>query len=282
MSVINTNIKALRTQEALQVNDRSLATAMQQLSTGKRINSAADDAAGLAISTRMTSAIRGLDQAVRNAGDAISLIQTTEAATQTITDMLQRMRELAIQAVNDTNGTTERTYLSVEFVQLQAELVRVADNTEWNGFNVLDGTAGLSSDGSLTFQIGTHSGETISIDLPDFNGSTVIGGVTSTSTVGITTAALATTALNLIDTALDNVNLQRATMGAKMNRLSYAMDNLTAVSTATSASRSRIEDTDYAKASSALARAQIIQQAATAVLAQANTSQQSVLKLLNG
>jgi len=282
MSVINTNIKALRTQEAMQVNDRSLAAAMQQLSTGKRINSAADDAAGLAISTRMTSAIRGLDQAVRNAGDAISLIQTTEAATQTITDMLQRMRELAIQAVNDTNGTTERTYLSVEFSQLQAEIVRVADNTQWNGFNVLDGTAGLSTDGSLTFQIGTHSGETIGIDLPDFNGSTVCGEVTSTTTVVITTAALATSALSLIDTALDNVNLQRATMGAKMNRLSYAMDNLTAVSTATSASRSRIEDTDYAKASSALARAQIIQQAATAVLAQANTSQQSVLKLLNG
>jgi len=279
MTVINTNIKALRTQEAMQVNDRSLAAAMAQLSSGKRINSAADDAAGLAISTRMTSQIRGLDQAVRNAGDAISLLQTTEGATQAITDMLQRMRELAIQARNDTNSDTERSYLNLEFAQLQAEITRITENTTWNNFNTLDGSAGTS--GELTFQVGVSSGQTISIELPDFNGSSVAGAVTA-STVAVSTASGADAAMALIDTALDNINRQRANMGAVMNRLNYAMDNLSNISTSTQQSRSRIQDADYAKASSDLARAQIIQQAATAVLAQANTSQQSVLKLLNG
>jgi len=279
MTVINTNIKALRTQEAMQVNDRSLAAAMAQLSSGKRINSAADDAAGLAISTRMTSQIRGLDQAVRNAGDAISLLQTTEGATQAITDMLQRMRELAIQARNDTNSDTERSYLNLEFAQLQAEITRITENTTWNNFNTLDGSAGTS--GELTFQVGVSSGQTISIELPDFNGSSVAGAVTAL-TVAVSTASGADAAMALIDTALDNVNRQRANMGAVMNRLNYAMDNLSNISTSTQQSRSRIQDADYAKASSDLARAQIIQQAATAVLAQANTSQQSVLKLLNG
>ena len=262
MTVINTNIKALRTQEAMQVNDRSLSAAMAQLSSGKRINNAADDAAGLAISTRMTSQIRGLDQAVRNAGDAVSLLQTTEGATQAITDMLQRMRELSIQSRNDTNSDTERSYLNLEFAQLQAEITRITS-------------------GTLFFQIGVSSGQTVSIDLPDFNGTSVAGYVTA-STVAISTSTGANAAMALIDTALDNINRQRATMGAVMNRLTYAMDNLSNISTSTQQSRSRIQDADYAKASSDLARAQIIQQAATAVLAQANTSQQSVLKLLNG
>ena len=142
MSVINTNVKALFSQAALQVSGRERATAMQQLSTGKRINSAKDDAAGMAISTRMTQQIRSLNQAVRNAGDAISLIQTAEGATNEITDMLQRMRELSIQAINDTNANEQRGFLDQEFQQLKQEIVRVADSTEWNGFPILNGTTG--------------------------------------------------------------------------------------------------------------------------------------------
>ena len=143
MSVINTNVKALYTQAALKVSGRDGATAMQQLSTGKRINSAKDDAAGMAIATRMTQQIRSLNQAVRNAGDAISLIQTAEGATGEITDMLQRMRELAIQAINDTNANEQRGYLDLEFQQLKQEIVRISDTTEWNGFSILNGTAGV-------------------------------------------------------------------------------------------------------------------------------------------
>jgi len=142
MAVINTNVKALFSQAALKSNERSQSIAMQQLSTGKRINSARDDAAGMAISTRMTHQIRSLNQAVRNAGDAISLIQTAEGATNEITDMMQRMRELAIQAVNDTNDSAQRSYLDLEFQQLKQQIVQIADNTEWNGFPVLNGKAG--------------------------------------------------------------------------------------------------------------------------------------------
>ena len=142
MAVINTNVKALFSQAALKSTERSQSIAMQQLSTGKRINSARDDAAGMAISTRMTHQIRSLNQAVRNAGDAVSMIQTAEGATNEITDMMQRMRELAVQAVNDTNSNPDRSYLDLEFQQLKQEIVRVSDTTEWNGFKVLNGTAG--------------------------------------------------------------------------------------------------------------------------------------------
>jgi flagellin len=142
MAVINTNTKALFSQNALRVSGLSMTKSMEQLSTGKRINTAGDDAAGLAISTRMTTQIRALNQAVRNAGDAISMIQTAEGATNEITNMMQRMRELAIQAINDTNSNEDRSYLDLEFQQLKQEIVRVAEMTEWNGFNVLDGTAG--------------------------------------------------------------------------------------------------------------------------------------------
>ena len=142
MSVINTNVKALYTQSALKMTDRASAIAMQQLSTGKRINSAKDDAAGMAIATRMTQQIRSLNQAVRNAGDAISLVQTAEGATNAITDMLQRMRELSIQSINNTNSVEQRGYLDSEFQQLKQEIVRIADTTEWNGFPVLNGTSG--------------------------------------------------------------------------------------------------------------------------------------------
>lgn len=284
MTVINTNIRAVMVQNALQSNDRTLTSAMQQLSSGKRINSAKDDAAGLAISSRMTQEIQALDQASRNANDAISLIQTAEGSTAEITSMLQRMRELAIQSVNDTNSNDQRGLLDGEFQQLKQQIEQVAKNTQWNGFPILDGSCGMS--GVLSFQVGSGAGQTLSITLGDFSASGgIVNVVTSdyaatTPTITIANAAKATASLGFLTTAMAALNAKRANMGAVMNRLQHVIDNLTNVSSNTIQSRSTIEDADYAKVSSSLARAQIIQQAATAVLAQANTSQQTVLKLL--
>ena len=284
MTVINTNIRAVMVQNALTANDRTLTSAMQQLSSGKRINSAKDDAAGLAISSRMTQEIQALDQASRNANDAISLIQTAEGSTAEITSMLQRMRELAIQSVNDTNSDDQRGLLDGEFQQLKQQIEQVSQNTQWNGFAILDGSCGTS--GVLSFQVGSGAGQTLDIELGDFSASGgIVDAVTSdyaetTPIITIASAEDATASLGFLDSAMTALNAKRANMGAVMNRLQHVIDNLINVSSNTIQSRSTIEDADYAKVSSSLARAQIIQQAATAVLAQANTSQQTVLKLL--
>lgn len=282
MTVINTNISASITQNALSKNERAMAKTMEQLSTGKRVNSAADDAAGLAIVSRMTSQITGLKQAVRNANDAISMIQTADGALIEVTNLLQRMREIAVQAVSDTNTATDRDYLNLEFTQLRAEVERIADNTQWNGENVLDGSGGASSDGAYTFQIGANASQTVSITIADFqlDQTDGLGAANDISGINVDTAALATTALGKLDTAIESVSSERATMGSVMNRLEHAADNLTNVATNAEASRSRVEDADYAAATTELARTQIIAQAATAMLAQANQVGQNVLSLL--
>jgi flagellin len=282
MTVINTNINSLVTQNALVRNNRSLSSSMEQLSTGKRINSAADDAAGLAITNKMTSQIRGLNQAVRNANDGISLMQTAEGATTEITNMLQRMRELAVQASNDTYTSFDRSALNAEVTALKAEISRIGDNTEWNGMKLFTAASagsagGIGTSGQVRLQVGVDGTDTdrIAVQLNEIN-STALG----VSGISLSTTSGATSALATLDIAIGKIDDDRATFGATINRLTYAVDNLTSVSQNTSASRSRILDTDYAKASSELARTQIIQQAATAILAQANQSQQSVLKLL--
>jgi len=390
MSVINTNVSATLTQNAITKNERAMSTAMEQLSTGKRINSASDDAAGLAIASRMTSQINGLAQAARNANDAISLVQTADGALVEVTSMLQRMRELAVQAASDTNVSADRTALNQEFTQLRSEINRIATNTQWNGTNILDGTVGSS--GELSFQVGANSSQTISLTLDDFQttsssqsttltadtstaasgpsatgaaqvstvvvGGTVtegdvltvaaggtsvsytvtaadvatgtttaadtvatalstalgtISGITKSvsgatvtftasatsygsnsfdlqvgdgglmsgiSSSAITSQSLANTAVAALDTAIGLINTERSEMGATINRLQFAADNLLNVKTNAEASRSRVEDTDYAAATTELARTQIIQQAATAMLAQANQIPQTVLALL--
>jgi flagellin len=390
MSVINTNVSATLTQNAITKNERAMSTAMEQLSTGKRINSASDDAAGLAIASRMTSQINGLAQAARNANDAISLVQTADGALVEVTSMLQRMRELAVQAASDTNVSADRTALNQEFTQLRSEINRIATNTQWNGTNILDGTVGSS--GELSFQVGANSSQTISLTLDDFQttsssqlttlttdtntaasgpsatgvaqvstvvvGGTVtegdvltvaaggtsvsytvtaadvatgsstaadtvatalstalgtISGITKAvsgatltftasatsygsnsfdlqvgdgglmsgiSSSAITSQSLANTAVAALDTAIGLINTERSEMGATINRLQFAADNLLNVKTNAEASRSRVEDTDYAAATTELARTQIIQQAATAMLAQANQIPQTVLALL--
>lgn len=385
MSVINTNIKSLVSQNAMIKNNRDLSTAMQQLSTGKRINGAKDDAAGLAISSRMTAQIRGLDQAVRNGNDAISMLQTTEGAMVEMTNMLQRMRELAIQSANDTYTQDDRSYLNLEFQQLKTEINRITRDTQWNGMDVLNGTFTNDSGqvGRFRYQVGSNDGQVITHDIPpmgfaDSTGEAVldtgantltlaqdftvgdkisveIDGAMSTYTItgndlisgdqatslekiarnmaakinselgagtvasdafgvltfdsnltltepaagtvayvntngalsnikdlDVMTNTNSNTAIAEMDVAINKISEERAGIGAVINRITYANDNLTNVSQNTSESRSRILDTDYAKASAELARTQIISQAATAMLAQANQTPQTVLKLLQG
>lgn len=284
MSVINTNVKSLMAQNALTVNNRSLSKAMEQLSTGKRINTAADDAAGLAISNKMTSQVRGLNQAVRNANDGISMIQTAEGATQEITNMLQRMRELSVQSANDTNTDTDRGSLDAEFKQLSEEINRIAEMTQFNTKDVLKGGSG-GSDQTMKFHVGANASQTIEVTFKNMttaSGATLssVAWASGSSGFNISSQAGANSAIATIDTAIAAVDEFRADLGAKVNRLTYAIDNLTNVSQNTSASRSRILDADYAQATTELARTQIISQAATAMLAQANQQPQSVLSLL--
>jgi flagellin len=287
MTVVNTNVAASVAQAALARNERALGAAMEKLSTGKRINSSADNAAGLTISTQLTSQIRGIGQAVSNANDAISMVNTADGALDEITTMLQRMRELAVQAGTGTTAATDRTYLQSEFTALRTEIDRIADNTQWNGRNILDGAAGGATGVStVAFGIGQDgtAAQTLSTAFGNFNNTTgklsglaskVITGTTITS--AITVAAATVTE---IDVVIADVSAQRASFGAVSNRLTHAVDSLTNTKTNAEAARSQILDTDYAAATSELARTQIIQQASTAMLAQANAMPQTVLALL--
>ena len=291
MAVVNTNVNATVAQNALVRNERQMNTAMERLSTGQRINGAKDDAAGLAISSRMTSQIRGLEVGVRNANDAISMIQTADGALVEVSNMLQRMRELALQSANGTTTESDRNYLNKEYQNLQSEIERIADATEFNGKVILHGDAAAAGDSSVEFQVGANGGQTIAVDFGDISasaGNTVFENLSAGATTGgfisaqTTASAIdtANTAVTAIDSAITSVNSQRATFGAAINQLTYAIDNLSSVKVNAEASRSRILDTDYATETSELARTQIIQQAGTAMLAQANQLPQTVLSLL--
>jgi len=275
MAVVNTNVGASVAQAALAKNARELESAMTKLSTGKKINSAADNASGLAMSNRMTSQINGLGAAIKNANDAISMVQTGEGALEEITDMLQRMRELAVTAATGTATAADRDYLDAEYQKLIAEIDRVADNTQWNGGNIIDGSAGTS--GTVTFQVGANASQTIAVAFGDM---TYTSSMSAVAAGDVDTAANATTAIGVLDTAITKVSNQRAVFGAASNQLEHAVDNLTNIKVNAEASRSRILDTDYAESTAELARTQIIQQAGTAMLAQANQLPQTVLALL--
>ena len=275
-TVINTNVKALVSTSALVKNGRVMANTMESLSTGSRINKASDDAAGLSIRENMTAQIKGLNAAVRNANDAISMLQTADGALNEVADMLQRMRELGTLAQNDTYSTAQRVAMNDELSQLQSEIDRIAVNTQWNGMNLLDGTGGNWGGGSLfTFQVGANAGQTISVAIAGMGIASL--GISAVSIGTVTDARDAVTAL---DDAISVLNTRRSVLGSVINRLTHAVDNLTNVSQNATESRSRVTDTDYATATSELARTQIIQQAATAILAQANQQPQMVLSLL--
>ena len=276
MTSINTNVNAQFAQTALTVSSRAQTTAMQQLSSGKRINSGKDDSAGLAMTETMTGQIRGLNMAVRNANDGVSLLQTAEGAMIEQTNMLQRMRELAVQASTDTTTSSDKGSIDLEFQALLKEIDRVGGSTQWNGKNVLDATGGTTL-GTYNFQVGANQGQTVSVVIGNMSST---GKLSDISTQSVTTTTVAGSAITKIDLAIAAVASQRATIGAGMNRLTYAADNLANVSQNAQESRSRILDTDYASSTTALSRAQIISQAATAMLAQANQQSQSVLALL--
>jgi flagellin len=295
MAVVNTNANASIAQNALARNERAMNTAMERLSTGQRINSASDDAAGLAIGSRMTSQIRGLETGIRNAADAISMISTADGALIEVTNMLQRMRELALQASNGTTTEADRNYLNAEYQNLVSEIERIAVNTQWNGRAILDGSANATGDSTVAFQVGANGGQTIAVNFGNISqdsgsGATVFetfetsGTMTAGAFISAQTTAsaitTATSAITAIDSAITAVNSQRATFGAAMNQLTYAVDNLSNVRVNAEASRSRIMDADYAVETSELARTQIISQAGTAMLAQANQLPQTVLSLL--
>ena len=289
-NVINTNVKALMASNALNKNGRVQQNVMESLSTGKSINRASDNAAGLSIRETMTAQINGLNAAVKNANDSISMLQTADGALNETSSMLQRMRELAVLSVNDTYSSTQKTAMSTEFNQLSSEIDRTAGQTQWNGMNILNGSGGLysgvGSNGQFTFQVGANNAQTISVTIGNMaitsTASPVLGSpmFSTVSNATIATAAGAATAITNLDTALTALNTQRSTIGAMVNRLTHAVDNLTNVAQNATDSRSKVEDTDYAAATSELARTQIIAQAATAILAQANQQPQSVLSLL--
>lgn len=266
--VLNTNLASLNTQRILANNQSATATAMQRLSSGLRINSAKDDAAGLAIASKMDSQIRGLNVAIRNANDGTSLLQTADGALSTMGDVFQRMRELAVQASNGGYGTTDYAQLDKEYQSLSSEVTRIAGQTKFNGLDILKGKAG-----AFDFQVGADAGQTLSVTTTD--------ATTYLATPGdVTSSANATTAIGALDTALASLNTDRSNYGAGLSRLDFTSQNLKTSVENQTAARSRIMDADYSQESANLAKQQVLQQAGIAMLAQANQQPQQILSLL--
>lgn len=278
---INTNVQSLNAQRNLATSQSSLSTTMQRLSSGLRVNSAKDDAAGLAIAERMNAQVRGMNVAVRNANDGVSMAQTAEGALSKVTDALQRMRELAVQARNGTNGAKDQVSLNKEFVELGKEIDRVIKGADFNGKKILS-----TDSGAINFQVGanTSANDSITVTTSNLGTNTDIMAITSASigsnaTTALDATALATVISNL-DTALDTVNSERAVLGATQNRFEAVVSNLQVASENTASARSRIMDADFASETANLSRSQILQQAGTAMVAQANQLPQGVLALL--
>jgi len=279
MSVINTNIYSLQGQNALRQTNKGLETSLERLSTGLRINSAKDDAAGLAISNRMTSQIRGMEVAARNANDGISMAQTAEGAMGTLTETMQRMRDLAVQAANATNNAEDRDNLNAEFKQLQKELGRIIENTEFNGVKVLAGSLA----GGAKFQIGanTTADNQIEFSLASLQGANGLETVINSIAIGGTEShGDIMDAISALDAGIKTVDTERAKLGAVQNRFEVTIDNLNNAIVNESAARSRIQDADFARETAELTKNQILQQAGTSVLTQANQAPQAVLGLL--
>ena len=280
---VNTNVTSLSVQKNLNRSSDALSTSMTRLSSGLKINSAKDDAAGLQIATRMTTQIRGQTRAIKNANDGISIAQTAEGAMQEQTNILQRMRELALQSVNDSNSKLDRDALDKEFKAMISEIGRIADSTQLNGKNLLDGSAG-----KMVFQVGSNTGtqNQISIDMSKGLSSATSGALSAlaiqTISGAVSSDAQATfsAAMSAIDSALDTINGVRADLGASQNRLSSTISNLQNINENAEAARGRVQDTDFAAETAQLTKQQTLQQASTAVLAQANQLPSAVLKLL--
>jgi flagellin len=276
---ILTNISAMQTHSNLLASSDAVSTAMQRLSSGLRINNASDDAAGYAISQGLTSQVNGLDQAGRNVGDAVSMVQTAESSMNNIQSMLQRIRELAVQYQNGSLQSSDKTAIQGEVDQLTSEIKRQRSSVAFNGQNLLDGSAGAAGVG-VTFQVGANAADTLTASFGDIETQMSTGfDWTSTGSV-FSLASLASSALADLDTAIQGVSSQAATLGAVQNRLQYTSDAISATETNLSASNSRIKDVDMASEMTKMTQEQILQQAGTSMLAQANSAPQLVLKLL--
>jgi len=284
MNVINTNIGAMKATNASNQAGKALGTAMERLSTGKRINSAKDDAAGLAIATSMTSQVRGMNQGIRNANDGISMAQTAEGALNEVTNMLQRQRELTVQASNGTYSSEDLANISAEMTALNKQIKSVFDNTEFNGEKLFAGGVDAAGDPdasvakTVTIQAGANASDTVDINLGvGLSASTVMSNAAGVDVTGLAGDG---SELALFDEAIKTISTTRASLGASQNQLESAVNNLSNNITNLSDARSRIEDTDYSAETTALAKSQILSQASSAMLAQANQSQQNVLSLL--
>ena len=273
MLSINTNVGALKAAQASYSVNKSMETSMERLSTGKRINSAMDDAAGLQISNRLTAEIQGLNMAVRNAADSQAMLATAEGASAEIHTILLRMRELAVQSSNGTMNTGDRNAVSSEFTALEAEINRIANNTTWAGEELLDGTFSVINVGR--FQVGADAAETITHRIERLN-TTAIGIVAA---IDMTTFTKAQSAITALDTSISMVGTEREQLGAVMNRLDHTIANLQQISTNLSTAKGRLVDADFAAETSNLARTQVLQQASMAMLAQANAAKQNILSL---
>lgn len=271
---INTNVMSLNAQRNLNTSQSSLATSMERLSSGLRVNSARDDAAGLAVAERMNTAVRGAGVAIRNANDGVSMLQTVEGALGRIGENLQRIRELAVQSANGVISDDDRAYLQAEATQLQEEVKRIVDNTRFNGLEVLDGTY----PSPVSFQVGPESTDTVNVETSSF----VMTGLNVYGDADISTEAAARALIDQIDTDLEGVNTARAASGAVQSRMESIVMQLQVFSENTAAARGRIMDTDYAQETANLARVQILQQAGSAMLTQANNQPQMVMQLLQG
>ena len=279
--VVNTNVSSLNAQRSLTTSSAELKTAMERLSSGKKINSASDDAAGFAIAERMTAQIRGLNMAAKNVNDGLSMIATIENATNDLTGMLHRMRELAVQAINDTNSSEDRGYLQLEVDALMAEINRVSSQTQYNGQNVLDGSLAESGGNhGVHIQAGTEAGQSVGFSVSSVNVEALGLHDGTNSLIDVSDATNASDSLALITSAIEQVAGDRAAYGALQNRLEYTVSNLLNVAEFTTAARSRIADADFAAESARLAKAQVLQQSGTAMLAQANASSQLAITLI--
>ncbi len=271
---VNTNVASLNAQRNLTSSQSALNTSLQRLSSGLRVNSAKDDAAGLAIAERMNAQVRGLTVGIRNAGDGISLAQTAEGALGSVTEALQRMRELAVQSSNATNSTTDRASLDAEYQALSSEVDRIIDTAQFNGSKIL----ASAGSGTQSFQVGANVGEAITVTTADMTSSA--GFALYGAAGSVTTSAASQTAITDLDTALNTVNSERAKLGAAQSRIEIAVRSLETARENTAAARGRIMDTDFAAETANLTRAQILQQAGIAMLSQANSLPQSALALL--
>ena len=278
MPVINTNVNSIVAQNATNKSDRAMTKTMEKLSTGFRINKSGDDAAGLAVSTKLTAQIRGTNQAARNVSDAIALVQTADGAAKEISAIMQRMRELAVQGATETYSTDDLALMDIEYQQLEAEITRIVSQTKWNKMELLDGSGGSGGAGAFIIQVGSDNAQSVTVSIGNLD--IAAGSLGCLSGLDVSTQSNASSAITNIDGAFQTLATIRADYGSYMNRLESTLNNAEVFSANMSDANSRLLDTDYAKEMTEFAKSQIVRQAGMAMLSQANAIPNQVLQLL--